>query len=93
MFFVITYDVANDRNRTKLSALLDAYGIRVNYSVYECELSDRKLEHLLYEIDLKNLINKKYDSLRFYHIHKTSIQNSFDIAQRSNPFDYESMYV
>ncbi len=93
MFFVITYDIANDKNRTKLSSLLDTYGTRVNYSVYECSISKRKMEMLLYEIELKKLINKKYDSLRFYHIHKTSLDKSFDFADRENPFDYEQMYI
>jgi CRISPR-associated protein Cas2 len=37
MKYVVTYDISNDKRRTKLATLLDKYGIRVNYSVYECE--------------------------------------------------------
>ena len=50
MNFLITYDISNDKRRTKLSTHLDKYGTRVNYSVYECELNQTKLDKLLYEI-------------------------------------------
>jgi CRISPR-associated protein Cas2 len=95
MYYLITYDIANDKRRTKLATLLDEYGIRVNYSVYECELSETKKEKLLYEIELKKLLNKKYDSLRFYHIHKSSLQSSFEFCNRADPFEVEegSMFI
>ncbi len=39
MLTVIAYDIAEDRRRTQVSTLLEDYGVRVNYSVFECELS------------------------------------------------------
>jgi len=93
MYFVITYDISNDKRRTKLSDLLGNYGTRVNYSVYECELNQTKLDKLLFEIELKKLLNKKYDSLRFYNIHKNSLEKSFDIANRADPFESENMFI
>lgn len=93
MHYLITYDISNDKRRTKLSELLDKYGIRVNYSVYECELNQSKLDKLLYEVELKKLLNKKYDSLRFYHIHQNSLARSFDVANRADPFEAKEMFV
>ena len=93
MYYVVVYDIANSKNRTKLSTLLDMYGTRVNYSVYECEFSKKEIEKLLYEIDLQKLINKKYDSLRFYNIHQNSIQKSFEFAKRADPFESLEMFV
>jgi len=93
MKYVVTYDISNDKRRTKLATLLDKYGIRVNYSVYECELNQTKFDKLLYEIELKKLINKKYDSLRFYYIHEAAMPRSFEFANRSDPFEYEEMFV
>ena len=87
MNYVVTYDIANDKRRTKLSDLLDGYGQRVNYSVYEVELTSSQKEKLLYEIELKKLINKKYDSLRFYHICQNCIPKSFDLGNREEPFE------
>jgi len=70
---------------------LDGYGRRVNYSVYECSLTQRELDKLLYEIELKKLLNTKYDSLRFYYIHKNALSKSFELANREEPFEEEEM--
>ncbi|UCN01259.1 CRISPR-associated endonuclease Cas2 [Sulfurimonas sp. SWIR-19] len=91
MKYVISYDISNDKRRTKLATLLDKYGTRVNYSVYECEFNQAKFDKLLYEIELKKLINKKYDSLRFYFIHEKAMKRSFEFARRADPFVYEEM--
>ncbi len=93
MKYIVTYDISNDKRRTKLSTLLEKYGLRVNYSVYECELNQTKFDKLLYEIELKKLINKKYDSLRFYYIHEKAMSRSFEFANRADPFEYEEMFV
>jgi CRISPR-associated protein Cas2 len=93
MKYVVTYDIVNDKRRTKLSDLLGKYGIRVNYSVFEIELSDAKREKLLYEIELKKLINKKYDSLRFYHLCENCVPKSFDVGERADAFEVQDMYV
>ena len=93
MHYLITYDITNDKRRKRLSDLLDGYGIRVNYSVYEAELSQRKKEQLLYEITLKKLLNKKYDSLRFYHICQNCIEKSFELADRAEPFEEPQLYI
>ena len=87
MKYVVTYDISNDKRRTKLSDLLAAYGVRVNYSVFEIELSEAKRETLLHEIELKKLINKKYDSLRFYHLCENCVPKSFDVGNREDPFE------
>ena len=93
MKYVISYDISNDRRRTKLSDLLGKYGVRVNYSVFEVEISETKLETLLHEIELQKLINNKYDSLRFYHLCQNCVPKSFDVGNRENPFEEQQMYV
>ena len=93
MNYLITYDISNDKRRTKLSVMLNKYGVRVNYSVYECELNQTKLDKLLYEIELQKLINKKYDSLRFYHICKNCETKSFEFANREEPFEKQELFV
>jgi len=39
-FILVTYDIENDRRRTKIHKVLEGYGISVQYSVFECFLSD-----------------------------------------------------
>ena len=46
MKYLVTYDIINDKKRTKLSDLLETYGYRVNYSVFELdETYHIQLEH------------------------------------------------
>ena len=39
MNYLITYDIEDDKRRKKISDLLEGYGVRVNYSVFEFYLS------------------------------------------------------
>ncbi len=46
MLIVVSYNVANDRRRTRLAQELENFGRRVQYSVFECLLDARQLERL-----------------------------------------------
>lgn len=39
-FYVVTYDIADDRRRDKVVKLMESIGTRMNYSVFECMLTD-----------------------------------------------------
>ncbi len=64
MFYVISYDVSNDKRRRLISKYLESYGIRVQYSVFECELNTTEIGRLLK--GLKKSMDKKEDSIRIY---------------------------
>ena len=46
MFYVVSYDMPDDRKRTKMAKNLLDFGTRVQYSVFECILDDKRLEAL-----------------------------------------------
>jgi len=57
-FILITYDIMENRKRTKIHKLLLGYGLAVQYSVFECWLSQEefariraKLHQLLHPMD------------------------------------------
>ncbi len=64
MLIVVSYDVSNDRRRTRLSHTLEDFGQRVQYSVFECLLETEALESLRHRI--QKLIDPSEDSLRIY---------------------------
>ncbi len=66
MFYVVSYDIADDRRRNRISKYLQSYGIRVQFSVFEMELS--KEQSGIMKKGLKKLIEKKEDSIRVYQI-------------------------
>jgi CRISPR-associated protein Cas2 len=66
LLYVVTYDIPCDRRRKKVSDLLEGYGRRVQYSVFECLLSAVKYKEL--QQRLKHRVNVAEDSIRFYPI-------------------------
>ena len=43
---VVSYDVPDDRRRTRLAKILKDFGARVQYSVFECLLEDEQVDAL-----------------------------------------------
>lgn len=66
MMYFITYDVADTKRLSKVAKTLKNFGLRVQYSFFQCEMEKEQLE------DVKNallaVINKKEDSLRIYPV-------------------------
>ncbi|MEW6376162.1 MAG: CRISPR-associated endonuclease Cas2, partial [Thermodesulfobacteriota bacterium] len=38
MFYVVSYDIPDDQRRIKIAKILEDFGDRVQYSVFECLL-------------------------------------------------------
>lgn len=70
MFVLISYDIANDRKRSKVATLLEAHGTRVQYSVFECNLSESQLASLKKKLAPHV---KPEDSIRFYRLCKECV--------------------
>lgn len=71
MEILVTYDVSTEskegRRRLRHVAIVcQAFGQRVQKSVFECSLGDMQLEELKHK--LLEIINEEEDSLRIYHI-------------------------
>lgn len=64
MFYLICYDIVNDRRRNKVAHLLEGYGMRVQKSVFECVLNDHQYEML--NRKLNRYLNANEDQVRFY---------------------------
>ncbi len=63
--YVIAYDIPQDKRRTKMAHTLEGHGERVQYSVFECQLTRAQFEKLWKE--LQKLMEPDEDSLRAYH--------------------------
>ncbi|WP_414527745.1 CRISPR-associated endonuclease Cas2 [Nodularia chucula] len=66
LFYIIVYDIPDDKKCKKISNLLEGYGQRVQYSVFECILNQRQYDEL--KKRLRKHINFSQDSLRFYPV-------------------------
>lgn len=69
MRYVISYDIDSDKVRRKLAKLLEGYGVRIQYSVFECNLTEKRFQVLYKEI-FKLTFQKSEGCVRFYSICK-----------------------
>jgi CRISPR-associated protein Cas2 len=64
MLYVVSYDIPDDRRRTRVHSVLTGFGTWVQYSVFECFL-DRK-QRMLLEARLLEEIHQREDTVRIY---------------------------
>ena len=63
---VVSYDIPDDRRRTRVMKTLKDYGAHVQYSVFECDLKPKDLKRMRER--LERLIDKRQDNVRFYRL-------------------------
>ena len=71
MLFVVIYDIPDDKRRKRVFHLLEGYGQRVQFSAFECVLSERKFDELCCR--LLKVVKIDEDSVRFYPIPKHTL--------------------
>ncbi|HEY9700073.1 MAG TPA: CRISPR-associated endonuclease Cas2 [Trichocoleus sp.] len=71
LFYVITYDIPCNKRRKKVADLLEGYGQRVQYSVFECVLASEKFSELRKR--LKKRVKLPDDSIRFYPLSRHTL--------------------
>lgn len=72
MLTLISYDIVDNRRRTKVMALLKGYGRPVQRSVFECPLSSGDLAVLAAR--LAALIDAGTDSVRYYPLDAAAVE-------------------
>jgi len=65
MLFIVAYDIPDDGTRTLIAKELENWGHRVQYSVFECDLNEKRARQL--EKALGRLISA-CDSVRIYRV-------------------------
>lgn len=63
---VIAYDITDDKRRNRMVKLLEQYGSRINYSVFECMITHKEQNQLL--LAAANIIDPKCDQVAVYHV-------------------------
>ncbi len=71
MFILISYDIPDDKRRTKVSKALENFGTRVQYSVFECVLTRTQLDEVRKR--LTAVVYLPEDSVRFYFLPEDAV--------------------
>lgn len=68
MTFLVSYDIPStkdgDRRRARIARLLEGWGLRVQYSIFEVDMPPEKLTKLTGDIEAHT--NLQEDSIRIY---------------------------
>jgi CRISPR-associated protein Cas2 len=83
LFVLVTYDIVDDRRRLKVADLLQDYGARVQYSVFEVWLEAPQLGAL--RRALVDQIDPTADSVRLYRLCRMCEQNVEVLGQGVSP--------
>jgi CRISPR-associated protein Cas2 len=86
MNYLICYDIEDNKRRKKISDLLEGYGSRVNYSVFEFYLSKKELNEIIKEAE--KILDKKNDSFRVYRVCENCVRKSFEVCKRRDVFEF-----
>ncbi len=64
MLYLVSYDIPDTPRRTKIAKILDDFGDRVQYSVFECLIDKTFLDKMVSR--LQGVVNEAEDSIRIY---------------------------
>ena len=74
MLTLVAYDIANPKRLAKVAKTCEDYGMRVQYSVFECHLEPAEFEELW--LILLDLIDEEEDRLVAYRLDARSAQET-----------------
>lgn len=72
MFVVVSYDVVDDKKRTRISKTMKNFGERVQKSVFECRVDDQQFIRM--KKTLEEIMDMNEDSIRFYFLCKGCVE-------------------
>ncbi len=77
--YLVAYDISSDHRRSRVSTVLQSYGYRLQYSLFEIEASPTRIERLL--VQLENEISIHEDSVLIYDLGKIASARKRNILQ------------
>lgn len=80
MRLAITYDISDNRTRTRVFKILESYGAWKQYSVFELEISD--IQRLQMEDDIKAEIDAG-DKVRIYELCERCVGAITDLGEKT----------
>jgi CRISPR-associated protein Cas2 len=78
---VVAYDIADDRRRQQIAKIMEEFGCRCNYSVFECFLSKSMI--IAMQKKLSVVADSKEDSILYYYLCKTCIRKAEFFGKKS----------
>jgi CRISPR-associated protein Cas2 len=61
--YIVSYDIADSKRLRRVARVIEGFGSRIQYSVFECPLDSLRLQQL--KARLKEEINRNHDQVLF----------------------------
>lgn len=82
MTYLIMYDIADRDRRNQVAAILEEYGIRMQYSVFSLQVKNKELEVI--KNQLVSIVNLEEDSLRCYPVCSDCMERMYSLKEDWN---------
>lgn len=67
--FVVSYDISDTKIRSRISRILEEFGERIQFSVFECDLSPEQHANLMSKLKAQSLLKEQKDcKISFYRV-------------------------
>lgn len=87
--YVVCYDIVSDRLRNQIAKTLEGYGRRIQYSVFECEMSEKRYQELYKRLlALMQGFGASEGNICFYSICKNCVGKKQIIGVPKKPDGY-----
>lgn len=92
--YLVSYDIVSDRLRNKIAKTLEGYGKRVQYSVFECDLTEKRYKEL-YQKLLTLAQGVEDGDICFYYICKNCQRKkqTIGVPKSSDVYSDESVII
>ena len=90
MFYIISYDISDDKRRQKIAKILLDFGNRVQYSVFEAILTNELLKKMVSR--LRRVTSEEEDSIRIYQLCK-ECKKSIKILGAGQVLEDKDIYI
>ena len=83
--YVVSYDISDDKRRTKVHRALTGFGDWAHYSVFFCELSEQELVRVRWR--MRELINEAEDQVIIVEVGAAGRSLELSLEAIGKPYD------
>jgi CRISPR-associated protein Cas2 len=86
--YLVSYDICDPKRLRRVARTLEGFGIRLQYSVFECPLDDLRLAKL--KAELQDLLNHNEDQVLFVSLGPSARDATLVIETMGLPYEMRS---
>ena len=89
--WLVTYDIEDPKRLKRVAKILEAHGLRLQKSVFECLLRPEDLKRLMNK--LENEIEEELDGIKFFPLCKACVQKVTVLGPEASPNQQVAPFV